>query len=679
MPRHLAFSLLLLGLLLAPAAHAQSAELTALRTKAEKGNSIAQYNLGLAYLAGRDAPADWPEAYVWLTLAAENGTTGKALQTLVEQMSPAQLDEGRRRLATARVAVDQIATPAPAPAPDAAKDLSAELALSWKEADALRASLTAAQTARDAAVAELAKLRAEATALGAQNQDLEDAAALRGRTLDETRAKLEAAESRLAELTRGQAQLQHALAAAQADAAKLRDATTAPAKTELAALAELRETLRATRDEANVAQTQLAQQQSLVEQQQGQLVKLRNELEQSQTRLTAARTPDPQATAALNALTEQNTTLKQQLDDAYADTSRQVANLTAELGASRVQLARLQNENQTLNAKLVATPAKDPAEAAALTSTQSALTAAQAELTRTQAARADLESRAHSLATEMDSLKARLADTEARLATTKKPTAPAPDPTVMADLQARLDTALGSYSRLQSENDTLRAAAAQFEAKSSALESELAAAHAATPAPVEAAATANSDLQDKLNTALTSYRLLQDENDALRQNVGQLTERVNALDAQLAAANSGSAGLTAQLDRVSATAAQVDGLREQLRQTNDQLNQANLENERYRTRLAIAAPVSTTTYSAPTRPGTIAATNIAQPRPAASQPPAITPATTRTHSVVFGDTLSALALRYYGNPVRWAEIYEANREQLPNERALRVGMELAIP
>jgi nucleoid-associated protein YgaU len=49
------------------------------------------------------------------------------------------------------------------------------------------------------------------------------------------------------------------------------------------------------------------------------------------------------------------------------------------------------------------------------------------------------------------------------------------------------------------------------------------------------------------------------------------------------------------------------------------------------------------------------------------------------HIVVAGDTLTKIARQYYGTSLRWAEIYEANRDQLPNERALAVGMKLVIP
>jgi nucleoid-associated protein YgaU len=47
--------------------------------------------------------------------------------------------------------------------------------------------------------------------------------------------------------------------------------------------------------------------------------------------------------------------------------------------------------------------------------------------------------------------------------------------------------------------------------------------------------------------------------------------------------------------------------------------------------------------------------------------------------VARGDTLFSLAQQYYGNRSKWRDLYEANREQLPDANALRLGMELAIP
>lgn len=44
-----------------------------------------------------------------------------------------------------------------------------------------------------------------------------------------------------------------------------------------------------------------------------------------------------------------------------------------------------------------------------------------------------------------------------------------------------------------------------------------------------------------------------------------------------------------------------------------------------------------------------------------------------------GDTLKLLARRYFGTPDRFMEIYEANRDVLPNPEVLPIGAELKIP
>jgi BMFP domain-containing protein YqiC len=51
----------------------------------------------------------------------------------------------------------------------------------------------------------------------------------------------------------------------------------------------------------------------------------------------------------------------------------------------------------------------------------------------------------------------------------------------------------------------------------------------------------------------------------------------------------------------------------------------------------------------------------------------------RTYTVQAGDTLSSISRQMYGSAGRWAEIFEANRDQLPSQNALRPGQVLRIP
>ncbi len=51
----------------------------------------------------------------------------------------------------------------------------------------------------------------------------------------------------------------------------------------------------------------------------------------------------------------------------------------------------------------------------------------------------------------------------------------------------------------------------------------------------------------------------------------------------------------------------------------------------------------------------------------------------RTYIVRKGDTLYALARRFYNDERRWRDIWQANRDKLPDPNRLAVGMTLVIP
>jgi nucleoid-associated protein YgaU len=44
-----------------------------------------------------------------------------------------------------------------------------------------------------------------------------------------------------------------------------------------------------------------------------------------------------------------------------------------------------------------------------------------------------------------------------------------------------------------------------------------------------------------------------------------------------------------------------------------------------------------------------------------------------------GDTLQAIALKYYGTRSAWTKIYEANKGALPKKDQIKVGQQLVIP
>lgn len=77
------------------------------------------------------------------------------------------------------------------------------------------------------------------------------------------------------------------------------------------------------------------------------------------------------------------------------------------------------------------------------------------------------------------------------------------------------------------------------------------------------------------------------------------------------------------------------------------------------------------------------AVTVSEQPPASSLPPAApTLEWIAEHKVVAGDTLSGIALKYYGSAARehWMAIYEANKETIGNNpNLIRIGQRLNIP
>ena len=75
----------------------------------------------------------------------------------------------------------------------------------------------------------------------------------------------------------------------------------------------------------------------------------------------------------------------------------------------------------------------------------------------------------------------------------------------------------------------------------------------------------------------------------------------------------------------------------------------------------------------------VQAADAAAAPPAFDTPSANVPAALRTHTVVKGDTLYALARRYYDSAEHWKDIYEANRDRLTDPDLLPIAEVLIIP
>jgi len=88
----------------------------------------------------------------------------------------------------------------------------------------------------------------------------------------------------------------------------------------------------------------------------------------------------------------------------------------------------------------------------------------------------------------------------------------------------------------------------------------------------------------------------------------------------------------------------------------------------------------------PVKPRILAKPPVIKPKPVPAPPPpppnpapAPTP-TAATHKVVFGDTLSKIAAKHYGNSALWQKIYQANKAVIgPNPNLIKPGQVLAIP
>ncbi len=71
------------------------------RKAADQGYGPAQYSLGSMYMLGKGMTMDPVSAYVWLNLAANNNVTSgqQVIDYLVDTLTPAQLADGKRRVA----------------------------------------------------------------------------------------------------------------------------------------------------------------------------------------------------------------------------------------------------------------------------------------------------------------------------------------------------------------------------------------------------------------------------------------------------------------------------------------------------------------------------------------------------------------------------------------------------
>lgn len=380
-------ALLLLSLAFVPPASAaetpakpaaEPPEIISLRVKAERGNAIAEYNLGLAYAQGRVVPVDLAEAYVWLSLAAETGSTGKALEALLGTINNSQLAEGRRRLETLR-ATNPYLKPLPvnrsvAPGPGSAGPASPASPVT-PVGSAVKSA--AAETPRGAAAADPGTQSDEARRLYEQLSTV-------------TTEKKQVSDA-LAEARRETARLQSELATLRAKAGpvdpdRVKNTASDPAEKLSAELEGVRRELAAAQSKAAAAESSansdaraaLAKSDAALAAQTRELAAARADAEKNRTALAAAQAKFTAAETQRDEITRQ-----------AATTTAAAAKSEAQLATLRTDLKKLETERDALTARLAQSASALSAKAAAATAEArtTADTGAQAAALSTEPAR----------------------------------------------------------------------------------------------------------------------------------------------------------------------------------------------------------------------------------------------------------------------------------------------------
>lgn len=198
-------------------------------------------------------------------------------------------------------------------------------------------------------------------------------------------------------------------------------------------------------------------------------------------------------------------------------------------------------------------------------------------------------------------------------------------------------------------------------------------------ASAKAGAPTYTELQDETNQLRAEVARVRAENSQLTRQVGELTVQNEQVVAALAQLNS---ELLSQKDARARAEQDAQSVRNQLQLVTRDRNaaptladartsSASGANDLRATLRVENAPASETPPTAVlrTNPDRLRA---AEARFAAERG-------VRYHVVLEGETLEAIALKYYGKPERWRVIYAANNDQLRGNRPLIPGMRLEIP
>ncbi|MDO8544331.1 MAG: LysM peptidoglycan-binding domain-containing protein [Opitutaceae bacterium] len=359
--------------------------------------------------------------------------------------------------------------------------------------------------------------------------------------------------------------------------------------------------------------------------------------------------------------------LKQHAGTADRTAQQQVAAMSGLTSANE----KLQAQVQELGAQVKSLQSENTRLAAAAESTASV----RAELTELRTRLAE----AQKAAEQQGSNVAQLSGANERLSGELK------------DLQAQLATVRAENVRLVAAGETAARTRSELaELRSRLVEAQKTAEqHGSTVAELTGAnerlAGEMKDLQAQLVTMRAeNTRLAQSELG--REEAEQRAAKLSTAANQLAATQRDLATARAEIARLSDTVQALDRDRTtrvtQLQQENAAITARLRQAQGTLDQIASAARLinsgSAGVSSMPASPlGSGVAMSSVPTIPVTSAPAAAPQA--RTHVVAEGDSLTRISARYYGTGSRWQEIYEANRDVLRGENALRPGQRLRVP
>lgn len=339
-------------------------------------------------------------------------------------------------------------------------------------------------------------------------------------------------------------------------------------------------------------------------------------------------------------------------EEQLATSLRGYTELQEEIGRLRTDVARTRDENLALTEQVKVVTAQNEQAQAAL-----------AQLNTDLLAQKDARLRAEQDATTLRTELTAVAPNSSALAQQRTGAA--------AEARSLIAEHAAETAALKQQLDELRTKVAALDAERTELSRR------AGPAPELA------DVEAKLVSALRSAQMLRDENSRLKTTGEQLATQLK----QLSTGSPAVVQTQTLREQLRETQAQAQALTEENARLKARLASPEVvdaarpdvisDPKGGPARVVIGGPAET---GLPVRPSGVNATLVTSA--GATRPPtapADPGAAGRTHTVAGGDTLAKISNRYYGTPARWADILAANRDVLGEGNNLVVGRTLRIP